>query len=39
MSTLGLNRQDIQSGLQSLYQPDNSSAINNSSLLKGIDQL
>ena len=40
MGTLGLNKQDVQQGLQSLFQPDNSSAsIKNSSLLNGIDQL
>ena len=41
MGALGINKQDFKNGLQSIIQPDNTSALtkNNSSLLQGIDQL
>ncbi|MGN1125556.1 MAG: hypothetical protein ACI4SM_05155 [Candidatus Gastranaerophilaceae bacterium] len=41
MGALGINKQEFQNGLQSIFQPDTTSALtkNNSSLLQGIDQL
>ena len=40
MGALGINKQEFKNGLQSLSQPDYSSAsTNTSSLLRGIDQL
>jgi hypothetical protein len=39
LGALGLSKQEFRNGLQSLIQPDTSSASTNSSLLQGIDQL
>lgn len=39
LRAIGVNKQDMLSGLQSINQPDFSSASTNSSLLQGIDQL
>lgn len=40
MGALGINKTDFKNGLQSLFQPDNTSALTKtSSLLQGIDQL
>lgn len=39
LGALGMNKQDFQKGLQSIFQPDNTSALTDRSLLQGIDQL
>ena len=39
LGALGIQKQDFRNGLQSLTQPDAPSALTNSSLLQGIDQL
>lgn len=36
---IGVEKQDFQKGLQSINQPDQTSALTTSSLLNGIDQL